>query len=92
MLSPMAQIVCSPVSPRALLSGHLGSVGPGHELVDLAGRVAVDEPGQDVGEVGVGVDGVVLRGLDQRGDHAPMDAALVGAGEQRVLAVMSTST
>ena len=61
-------------------------------MVDLAGRVAVDEPGQDVGELGVGVDRVELCGLDQRSDHAPVDAALVGAGEQRVLAIMSTST
>ena len=79
---------------RAMLSGHpvgLG-VGPGHELVDLAGGVAVDKPGQDVGEIDLGIDGVELRGLDQRGDHAPVDAALVGAGEQRVLAIMSTST
>jgi hypothetical protein len=74
------------------LSGHLGGVGPGHELVDLAGKVAVDEAAEDVGEVAVGVDRIELAGLDQRGDDAPVDAALIGAGEQRVLPVMSTST
>jgi hypothetical protein len=67
-------------------------VGPGHELVDLAGVVAVDEAAEDVGEIGLGIDHVELAGLDERGDDAPVDAALVGAGEQRVLAVMSTST
>jgi hypothetical protein len=49
--------------------------------------MSVDEAAGDVGEIGLGVDRVELAGLDQRGDHAPLDAALVGAGEQRVLAV-----
>ncbi len=62
-------------------------VGPGHELVDLTGGVAVDEAAEDVGEIGLGFDGVELAGLDQRGDHAPVDAALIGAGEQGVLAI-----
>ena len=51
---------------RALLSGHGGGVGPGHELVDLAGGVAVDEAGEGVCEIGLGIDRVELAGLDQR--------------------------
>ena len=61
-------------------------------MIDLAGGVAVDEAGQDVGEIGLGIDGVELAGLDQRSDDAPVDTALVGAGEQSVLPFMSTST
>jgi hypothetical protein len=53
---------------KGALSGHGGGVGPGHELVDLAGGVAVDEPGEEVGEVGLGIDRVELAGLDQGGD------------------------
>ena len=52
-------------------------MSPGHELVDLAGGVAVDQPGEGAGEVGLGIDGVELAGLDQRGDDAPVDAALI---------------
>jgi hypothetical protein len=33
-----------------------------------------------------------LQVFDQRGDHAPVDAALVGAGEQGVLAVEGDGT
>jgi hypothetical protein len=43
------------IPSKALLSGHLGGVGPGHELVDLAGRVAVDEAAEHVGGIGLGV-------------------------------------
>jgi hypothetical protein len=60
-----------------MFSGHGVSVGPGHEVVDPAGGVAVDQAGEGGGQVGLGVDGVELAGLDQRGDDAPVDAALV---------------
>jgi len=39
-----------------------------------------------VSQVGLGIDGVELCGLDRRGDDAPVDAALIGAGEERVFA------
>jgi hypothetical protein len=70
-----------------MFSGHVVGLGPGHEVVDLAGGVAVDQPGEGGGQVGLRVDGVELAGLDQRGDDAPVDTALVGAGEQRVFSV-----
>ena len=46
----------------------------------LAG-VAVDEPAEGAGQVGLRIDRVELAGLDQRGDDAPVDAALIAAGE-----------
>ena len=53
----------------------------------LAVGMAVDDPGDDVGEVGLRIDAVELAGLDQRGDDRPVLAAAVGAGEESVLAV-----
>ena len=47
----------------------------------------VDELGQSVGEPGVRIYAVELRGLDQRGEDGPVVAALVTAGEQGVLAI-----
>ena len=44
----------------------------------------VGDVGEGVREIGLWVDAVQLCGLDQRGDDAPVDTALVGAGEQRV--------
>ena len=46
-----------------------------------------DDAGNDVGEVKIRVDAVELRGLDQRGDAAPGDAAFVVTGEECVLAI-----
>ena len=63
-----------------------GGVGPGQQLVELF-EMAVDDLGEDVGEVGVRIDAVELAGLDQRGDDRPVLAAAVGAGEERVLAI-----
>src|SRR6476646_7157722 len=60
---------------------------PGKQLVDLAVRMAVDDPGEDVGEVGNRVDVVQLAGFDQRRDSGPMLGATVGAREQRIFPV-----
>ena len=49
--------------------------------------MAVDDPGDDVGEIGLRVDAVELAGLDQRSDDGPVLGAAVGAGEQSVLAI-----
>ncbi len=53
--------------------------------------MAVDDLGEDVGEVGVRVDAAELAGLDQRRDDRPVLAAAVGASEQRIIALMQTS-
>ena len=69
------------------MSGCVGEIGPGQEFVDLAVGMAVDDPGDDVGEIGVRIDAAELAGLDQRRDDGPVLAAAVGAGEQRILSV-----
>ena len=63
------------------------AIGPGQQLVDPAVGMAVDDLGDDVGEIGLRIDAAEFAGLDQRGDDGPVLAAAVGAGEQRVLAV-----
>lgn len=65
----------------------LGGIGPRQQFVDLAVRVAIDDPGDDVGEICVRLDANELAGFDQRGDDGPVFAATVRAGEQGVLAV-----
>ena len=66
-------------------------VCPRHEFVDLAHGPAVDETAQDVGEIGLGIDGVDFAGLNQRSDDAPMNAAAVMAGEESVFSLMQSS-
>ena len=61
---------------------------PGHEFADAVGRMTVGEPGERFGQPLMRVDGVELAALDERGDHRPVVAAFVRAGEQRILAVM----
>ena len=39
-----------------------------------------------VGEIAIGLDIVELGGLDQRADCCPASAAIVGAGEEMILA------
>ena len=52
-------------------------------------EVSFDDPGQRVGEVGVGFDVAEFTVLDQRGDDGLVVAAAVGAGQERVLAIES---
>ena len=40
------------------------------------------EAAEDLGEVGLGIDHIEFAGLNQGGDQAPLDDALVGTGEQ----------
>ena len=47
--------------------------------------MSADDPGDDVGEIGVRLDAVELGGFDERGDDGPMLGAAVGAGEERIL-------
>ena len=77
---------------RALFLGHClevgdRGVGAGQEFVDVAVGMAVDDPGDDVGEVGLRIDGVEFAGFDQRGDDRPVLATAVGAGEERILTI-----
>jgi hypothetical protein len=57
--------------------------------VDPALRVALDDAGDDVGDIGLRIDVVELGGLDQGGEDRPVLGAAVRAGEQGVLAGQS---
>ena len=50
-------------------------------------RMAGDDAGDCVGEVGIRIDAVKLRGFDQRGDCRPVLSTAVGAGEERVFPI-----
>ena len=58
---------------------------PGEEFVQPGLRLLGDA-GEDVGEPGLGVDVVELRGADQRVHHRRPLAAAIGAGEEPGLA------
>ena len=45
--------------------------------------MAVDDLGDDVGEIAVRVDIAEFAGFDERSDDGPVLAATVGAGEQQ---------
>jgi hypothetical protein len=49
--------------------------------------MAVDDLGNDVGQIGLRIDATEFAGLDQRSDDGPVLTAAVGAGEECVLAV-----
>lgn len=54
--------------------------------------MALDDAGDGVGQVGLGVNVVELAGLDERGDHRPVLGAAIGAGEESVLAGQGDGT
>ena len=58
---------------------------PRHELVDAALRPAVDEAGQQVGEVDLRIDAVQLARLDQRCEVGPAAPAIIAGGKKCVL-------
>ena len=49
--------------------------------------MAVDDLGDDVGEVGLRIDGIEFAAFDQRCDDCPMLGSAIGAGEERILPV-----
>src|SRR6266702_7336199 len=80
-----------------MFSGHglergRSGIGPGQELVEATVWVAIDDAGDDVGQVSVRLDVNQLAGLDERGDHRPVFGATVGAGEQSILSVQRKGT
>jgi hypothetical protein len=54
--------------------------------------MAVDDPGEDVDQVGERIDIVQLTGFDQRRDDGPMFGAAIGACEQRIFPVERDGT
>jgi hypothetical protein len=74
-----------------VLSGHdlqlrHERVCPGHQLIETGLGVAVDDAGNDVGQIAVRLDAEELAAFDQRGDDRPMLGAAIGAGEEGVFA------
>jgi len=49
--------------------------------------MAIDDPGEDIGQVGKRIDFVQLTGFDQGCDGGPMLGAAVRASEQRIFPV-----
>ena len=68
------------------------SVGPGQQLIDVAVWMAVDNPGEDVGEIAERIDVVEFACLDQRGDGGPVFGAAVRTCEQSIFAVECDGT
>jgi hypothetical protein len=62
-------------------------VGPRKQLVDLTARIAINDPAEDVGQVGERIDLVQPAGLDQGRDDGPMLGTAVRAWEQRIFPV-----
>jgi hypothetical protein len=60
------------------------TTGPGQELIDLAVGMAVDDPDEDVIEIGERIDLVQLAGFDQGGNDSPVLGTAVRAREQCV--------
>ncbi len=50
---------------------------PGEEVVEAGVWPEIDEAGENVGQVRVGIDAVELAGLDQRSDAGPAFRAVV---------------
>ena len=76
---------CSSSSGEAC--GALGGPCPRHELVETRSWPEIDQPGEDVGQIGLRVDATELAGLDERGDAGPILRALIMPGEERILAI-----
>ena len=62
-----------------------GGVIPRSQLGDLVDGVAGCNAGQNVLEIGEGLDSAHLRGLDEGGHDGPMPCAAVAAGEEGIL-------
>src|SRR5271166_5091990 len=54
--------------------------------------MAIDDLGDDVGQIGLRIDGVELAGFDQRGDDSPVLTAAVGAGEESIFSIQCDRT
>ena len=77
-----------------MFSGHglewFGSdVGPWEQFVEGAVEMSVDDPGQHVGQIGVGFDAAKLAILDQCGDYGPVVSPAVRTREERIFAIES---
>jgi transposase-like protein len=67
--------------------GALGGPGPGHEFVETRSGPEIDQPDENVGQIGLRVNATEFAGLDEQGDAGPILRALIMPGEQRILAI-----
>src|SRR3546814_13471544 len=58
-------------------------------MTDAVGGITGGEAGEGFGQPLVGVDGAELATFDERSDHRPVVAALVGTGKQGIFAIAS---
>ena len=64
-------------------------LGPRQKLIDTAVWMAVDDLGDDLGEVSERVDAIEFEfaAFDQGRDHPPMAPTAIGAGEECILSI-----
>jgi len=65
------------------------SVGPGQKLVDAALQVAAHQLGDDVFDIGLGLDIVEFACGDERGEDCPVLGSALGTREQAILSRQS---
>ena len=73
---------CGPFSDEVVTA-----TGPRQQLIDVAIRVTIDDPGEDVSQVGERIDAVQLTGFDQGCDNGPVLGPAGGACEQSIFQV-----
>src|SRR5438132_14434495 len=77
-------------SGRSLVGGR--QVSERQQLVDALDRMACDNLGEYVAQIGLRIDAVHLAGFDERGDDRPVVTTAIGAGEEVVLAAKCDRT
>lgn len=65
----------------------LSRIGPAQQLTNATVGIAVDNPADDFGEIGVRLDAVNLCGFDERGGDGLMLRATVESDEQCIFLV-----
>jgi hypothetical protein len=60
--------------------------GPRQQFVEAVDRMSFNHAGENITQIGVWLDAVQLRCLDQRTDRCPPDTATIAAREQMILA------
>ncbi len=62
-------------------------LGPRHQGVDVLFEVTVAQPGEEIAQVGVGLDAVHFAGADEAGKAGPVTPAFVVTGKERIATV-----
>ena len=64
-----------------------GGVSPRHQSIDVFGEVAVREAGEEVAQVGVGLNAIHFTSADEAGKPSPIAAPFIVPGKERIAAV-----